>query len=151
MTEIIQSFSSMLRRALGDRITADAGTFVEMMAEDGVMEFPYAPAGLPTRLEGRAAIASHLEEAGKMIAFDRMGEPVVHPSTDCDIVVLEFEGFGRGIATGEPYDQRYISVIRTSGGLITHYRDYWNPLAVLRATKGAALVDALIGGKADHA
>lgn len=73
MTENIQSFSSMLRRALGDRITADAGTFVEMMAEDGVMEFPYAPAGLPTRLEGRAAIASHLEEAGKMIAFDRMG------------------------------------------------------------------------------
>lgn len=133
------------------RVTADAGTFVELMAEHGVMEFPYAPAGLPTRQEGRAAIASHLEEAGKMIAFDRMGEPVVHPSTDPDIVILEFDGFGRGIATGEPYHQRYISVIRTSGGRITHYRDYWNPLAVLRATKGATLVDALVTEKADHA
>ncbi|MFW2853584.1 nuclear transport factor 2 family protein [Sphingomonas sp. TX0543] len=151
MTENIQSFSSMLRQALGDRIDADATTFVEMMADDGVMEFPYAPAGLATRLEGRAAIAGHLEEAGKMIAFDRMGEPVVHPSTDPDIVVLEFEGFGRGVTTGEPYDQSYISVIRTSGGRIVHYRDYWNPLVALRATKGAALIDALVAGKADHA
>ncbi|MBB3941521.1 hypothetical protein GGR39_003198 [Novosphingobium fluoreni] len=151
MTENIQSFSSMLRQALGDRIDAGAGTFVEMMAEDGVMEFPYAPAGLPTRLEGRAAIASHLEEAGRMIAFDRMGEPVVHPSTDPDIVVLEFEGFGRGVATGEPYDQTYISVIRTANGHIVHYRDYWNPLVVLRAAMGAALIDALVAGKADHA
>lgn len=151
MTENIQSFSSMLRRALGNRINPDAGTFVEMMAEDGVMEFPYAPAGLPTRLEGRIAIADHLEETGKMIAFDRMGEPVVYPSTDPDVVVVEFEGFGRGVASGEPYDQTYISVIRTSGGHITRYRDYWNPLVVLRATKGAALIDALIGRKADHA
>lgn len=151
MTENIQSFSSMLHRALGDRVNADAGTFVEMMAEDGVMEFPYAPAGLPTRLEGRAAIASHLEEAGRMIAFDRMGEPVVHPSTDPDVVIVEFEGFGRGVATGEPYDQTYISVIRMSGGRIAHYRDYWNPLVVLRATKGPALIDALVAGKADHA
>lgn len=151
MTESIQSFSSMLRQALGDKITADAGTFAEMMAEDGVMEFPYAPAGLPTCLKGRAAIANHLEEAGKMIAFNRMGEPAVHPSTDPDIVVLEFEGCGRGVATGEPYDQRYILVIRTPGGRVTHYRDYWNPLAVLRVAKGAALVDALVGGKADNA
>ncbi len=103
------------------------------------------------RTATRAAIASHLEEAGKMIAFNRMGELAVHPSTDPDIVVLEFEGCGRGVATGEPYDQRYILVIRTPGGRVTHYRDYWNPLAVLRVAKGAALVDALVGGKADNA
>ncbi len=86
-----------------------------------------------------------------MIAFDRMGEPVVHPSTDPDVVIVEFEGFGRGVATREPYDQNYISVIRTANGHIVHYRDYWNPLVVLRATKGAALIDALVAGKADHA
>jgi ketosteroid isomerase-like protein len=150
MTENIQSFSSMLRDALGARINPDAPGFVEMMADDGVMEFPYAPAGMPTRLEGRAAIAAHLERIGGMIAFDRMGTAVVHPSTDPDLVVIEFEGFGRGVATGEPYDQRYISVIRTAGGRITHYRDYWNPLVVLRAVKGSASVDALAAVEANH-
>lgn len=151
MTENIQSFSSMLRQALGDRIDADAATFVEMMAEHGVMEFPYAPAGLPTRLEGKAAIAAHLAAVGEMIAFDRMGAAVVHPSTDPNVVVIEFEGFGRGVTTGEPYDQRYVSVVRTAEGRIVHYRDYWNPLVVLRATRGAALVDALTSGEAGHA
>lgn len=151
MTENIQSFSSMLRHALGDRIDAGAESFLEMMADDGVMEFPYASTGLPTRLEGRAAIANHLEELGKIIAFDRMGEPVVHSSVDPAVVIVEFEGFGRGLTTGEPYDQHYISVIRTSGGRIVHYRDYWNPLVVLRATKGAAVIDALVAGRADHA
>ncbi|MDY0969224.1 MULTISPECIES: nuclear transport factor 2 family protein [Sphingomonas] len=151
MTENIESFSSLLRQTLGDRIDADASSFVEMMAEDGVMEFPYSPAGLPTRLEGRAAIATHLMGLSEIIAFDRMGAAVVHPSTDPNVVIIEFEGFGRGVATGEPYDQRYVSVIRTAGGRIVHYRDYWNPLVVLRATKGAALVDALTTGEGGHA
>jgi ketosteroid isomerase-like protein len=80
-----------------------------------------------------------------------MGEAVVHPSTDPGVVIIEFEGFGRGVTTDEPYDQRYVSVIHTARGRIVHYRDYWNPLVVLRATKGAALVDALTTGEATHA
>jgi ketosteroid isomerase-like protein len=62
------------------------------------------------------------------------------------VVIIEFEGFGRGVGTGEPYDQRYISVIRTNRGRIAHYRDYWNPMVVLRATRGGALIDALVAG-----
>lgn len=150
MTDSVESFSTMLRKALGDRIDADASTFVEMVADDVVMEFPYSPPGFPTRLNGRAAIARHLEGLGDIIAFDRMGEPTVHPSSDPDVVIIEFEGFGRGVATGEPYDQSYVSVIRTRGGRIVRYRDYWNPLVVLRATKGAALIDALVAGDAGH-
>lgn len=150
MTDNVESFSTMLRKALGDRIDADASTFVEMVADDGVMEFPYSPAGFPARLEGRAAIARHLEGLGDIIAFDRMGEPIVHPSIDPDVVVIEFESFGRGVVTGEPYDQRYVSVIRTGGGRIVHYRDYWNPLVILRAAKGAALIDALVAGDPGH-
>lgn len=150
MSENIESFSAMLRRALGDRIDKDAGSFTDMMAEHAVMEFPYAPPGLPVRLDGRHAVARHLERAAGLVAFDRMGEPTVHPSTDPDVVVIEFDGFGHGVATGEPYDQRYISVIRTENGQIVHYRDYWNPIIVLRATRGAAFVDALVGGNSNH-
>jgi hypothetical protein len=150
MSENIQSFSAMLRSALGDRIDPGASSFTDMLAEHAVMEFPYAPPGLPVRLDGRDAIAGHLDMAAGLIAFDRMGEPTVHPSTDPGVVVLEFEGCGHGVATGEPYGQSYISVIRTEGGRIVHYRDYWNPIAVLRATKGAEFVDALTGGDAGH-
>jgi ketosteroid isomerase-like protein len=37
------------------------------------------------------------------------------------------------VATGKPYNQRYISVIETREGRIVKYRDYWNPLILLRA------------------
>lgn len=150
MSDNIESFSTLLRKALGDRIDADASTFLDMMAEDAVMEFPYSPPGFPLRLDGRAAVARHLEGLSDVIVFDGMGEPTVHPSTDPDVVIIEFDGFGRGAATGEPYDQRYVSVIRTEGGRIIHYRDYWTPLVVLRATRGAALIDALVAGDAGH-
>lgn len=150
MSDNIESFSAMLRRALGDRIDKDASAFTDMMAEHAVMEFPYALPGLPVRLDGRDAVARHLERAAALIAFDRMGEPTVHPTTDPNLVIIEFEGFGHGVETGEPYDQRYISVIRTEGGRIVHYRDYWNPIAVLRATKGAAAVEALVVGDAGN-
>jgi ketosteroid isomerase-like protein len=150
MSENIESFSTMLRKALGKRIEKDASTFTDMLAAHVVMEFPYAPPGLPLRVEGRDAVARHLQMAAGLIAFDRMGEATVHPSTDPDVVVIEFEGFGRGVATGEPYDQSYISVIRTENGRIVHYRDYWNPLVVLRSTRGAQFVDTLLGADARH-
>ncbi len=150
MSENIESFSAMLRTALGDRIDRDASSFTDMLDEHAVMEFPYALPDLPDRLAGRDAIARHLEGLGGLISFDRMSEPTVHPTTDPAVVIVEFEGFGRGVATGAPYDQRYISVIRTENGRIVLYRDYWNPIAVLRATKGPAFVDALVAGDASH-
>lgn len=52
MTDTVESFSTMLRKALGYRIDADASTFLEMVADDGVMEFPFSPQGFPTRLDG---------------------------------------------------------------------------------------------------
>lgn len=131
------SFSAMLRQALGDRLAADATTFVQMMAEDGVMEFPYAPPGAVRRLEGRAAVERHLGSLAGLIEFDRMIDLVVHDTRDAGVVVLEFGCTGRGVATGAPYDQRYVSIIRVRDGRITHYRDYWDPLIVLRALGGA--------------
>ena len=143
MTEGVESFSAMLRSALGVRIVPEADTFVKMIADDCIMEFPYSPPGFPSRLEGNAAVTHHMESLGELIAFDRICKPTVYATTDPNVVIVEFEGFGRGVATGEPYEQLYISVIRTFGGKIVSYKDYWNPLAVLRATRGGAYVDAI--------
>jgi uncharacterized protein len=137
----VLSFSAMLRQALGDSLASDANTFVDMFAENGVMEFPYAPPGLTTRLDGRQAVAAHLQSLSGEIAFDRMSAPKVYQTNDAGIFVLEFMGFGKAIASGEPYEQTYISVIKVRDGHIVHYRDYWNPLVLLKTT----------GGKADFA
>jgi uncharacterized protein len=150
MADSVQSFSEMLRSALGSRLAVDATSFVEMFSKDGIMEFPYAPPGMPDRLEGRNALAQHLNGLADQIVFDWMEVPIVHDTTDPGVVILEFRGGGRGVATGERYDQTYISVIRVRDGHIIHYRDYWNPLAALRAIHGRPFVVALEAGGAGH-
>ncbi|WP_308813922.1 nuclear transport factor 2 family protein [Sphingomonas sp. GV3] len=132
MSDSVQDFPKMLREALGNRVVADAVSFTDMLADDAVMEFPFTPPGMPERLEGRDAVAEHLVKLARLISFDRIG-PATVIASDARTSVLAFEGIGRGIHTGVPYEQRYLSVITTCGGRIVRYVDYWNPLAVVRA------------------
>ena len=135
-TAEIGGFSAMLKKALGPLVDQQAKGFVEMMAEDAVMEFPYAPPGVVRKLVGRAALADHLQRIGGMIDFTGFSQPVVHRTENPEIVILEFTCDGTIPATGRPYQQHYISVITLRDGRIIHYLDYWNPLVVLDAMGG---------------
>jgi hypothetical protein len=146
VTETKPTVLTMLLGALGDRVDPAAKSFIDMMADDFVMEFPFARPGMPTRVDGRAAVLAHLVKVGEGVSVDSASNLVVHETTDLDVVVLEFDGHGRSAKTGEPYEQRYISVIRTRGGKITHFKDYWNPIQGLKAQLGSAVVDAFILG-----
>lgn len=129
----VESFSNFLRRNLSDYLRPEARAFTEMLAEDAVFEFPYAPPGSVTRIEGRAKIAEHVALIGGLLEFGEMSLSALHHTTRSGAVILEFSCTGRAIETGKPYNQRYISVITIQNGLITHYADYWNPLVVIEA------------------
>ncbi|HEX4196731.1 MAG TPA: nuclear transport factor 2 family protein [Caulobacteraceae bacterium] len=146
MTAVKPTILDMLTGALGGRVDPAAKSFVEMMSDDFVMEFPYARPGMPTRVEGRAAVLAHLVKVGEGVSVESASNLVVHETTDPEVVILEFDGHGRSAKTGEPYEQRYISVIRTRGGKIVHFKDYWNPIQGLKAQLGSAAVDAFILG-----
>src|SRR5271168_4167502 len=142
MIDTVQSFSAMLRETLGERLNPGAGTFVQMFAEDGVMEFPYALPS-PKRLEGREALAAHLAYLARLVELLSVSDVVKHETTDPEVFIVEFASSGRAVATGEPFEQRYISVIRVRDGRIVHYKDYWNPLAILRTMRGREFVESL--------
>jgi len=142
MIDTVQSFSAMLRETLGDRLNPGAETFVEMFAEDGVMEFPYALPS-PRRLEGREALAAHLAYLARLVELLSVSDVAKHETTDPEVFIVEFASSGRAVATGEPFEQRYISVIRVRDGHIVHYKDYWNPLAILRTMRGREFVESL--------
>ncbi|WP_370676186.1 nuclear transport factor 2 family protein [Pleomorphomonas sp. PLEO] len=148
--DVLPTFSAMLRSAIGDLLEPSAGSFLEMFAEDGVMEFPYAPPGSVKVLHGRSALADHLKRFPEILSIDGFSVPQVWRTDTPGTVILEMECKGRGIRTGEPYDQTYISVVTTKDGRIQRYKDYWNPLVVLRAIGGS---DALkqVMGESNHA
>lgn len=145
MADKFDSFSDLLRAVLGDRL-ASADSLPDLFADNVIFEFPYAPDGLPKRLEGAAALAAHLERLGPLLTFGQMELGGVYAVGDT--VVFEFSCTGEGVNTGAPYNQVYISVVTLREGRITHYRDYWNPLVVLKALGGAEAATAAYAGAA---
>ena len=147
MTRKFDSFSRLLRSALGENL-APGKEISDLFAEDIVFEFPYAPEGVPRRLSGKAALMNHLGRISPLLEFGEMTLHRVHPSGET--FVLEFSCEGTGRQTGAPYNQRYVSVVTLSDGLIVRYVDYWNPLVLLSALGGAEATEAAFAeGAAD--
>ncbi|RJQ67886.1 nuclear transport factor 2 family protein [Pseudonocardiaceae bacterium YIM PH 21723] len=122
--------SELFRHSMDLMLAKDIQSWLDLWAEDGVMEFPFAPPGWPTRLEGRSAIADYMRDYPDHIDLHEIQFLHLHQTTDPDTVVAETRGLGRILATGAPFDMTYIVVATTRDGLFTGYRDYWSPLAV---------------------
>lgn len=128
------AFSRFLKEVLDGLLDPELQNVEDFFAPEAIFEFPFAPPGLPQKLEGAAAIRAHLERLPEMIEILEIGTPSVHRSQQAGVCIVEFEVRGRAVATDRPYNQRYINVIQVRDGRIIHYRDYWNPLVVLEAT-----------------
>jgi ketosteroid isomerase-like protein len=117
------------------RLTAAGRTdeWVDLFAPDAVLEFPFAPAGVPQRVTGRDALVAHM--SGFPETFDvEFVDLVFHETVDPGLVIAEFRSKGTALTTGKPYEQTCISVVRTDDDArITHYLDYWNPLVAIEA------------------
>jgi ketosteroid isomerase-like protein len=117
------------------RLTAAGRTdeWVNLFAPDAVLEFPFAPAGVPQRVTGRDALVAHM--SGFPETFDvEFVDLVFHDTVDPGLVIAEFRSKGTALPTGKPYEQTCISVVRTDDDArITHYLDYWNPLVAIEA------------------
>jgi ketosteroid isomerase-like protein len=133
--QTMELFAALLRSGMGDHLVPEAVSFLDMLAEDAIMEFPFAPPGLPQCLDGKVAIRNHVENLGHMIQLRGFSSSGVHRFASG--FVLEFTCTGTATQTGRPYNQEYVSVITLREGRIVRYRDYWNPLHVLDAMKPA--------------
>ncbi|WP_189953308.1 nuclear transport factor 2 family protein [Streptomyces alanosinicus] len=124
------SAEELYRHSLRLLLDKDIAGWVGLWAEDGVMEFPFAPPGWPGRLEGRDAIAAYMRDYPDHIDLHGFPELRIHRTASPWTIVVEMRGVGRLVETGAPFDMTYIAVVSAREGRFTSYRDYWNPLAV---------------------
>ncbi|MGI5519798.1 nuclear transport factor 2 family protein [Micromonospora sp. CA-259024] len=109
----------------------DTEAFVNLFASDGYIEWPYRPAGIPGRVEGRDQIREFLTaQANGLVKFDDYRNTVIHETTDPQVAIVEYEAHGTVIPTGAPLHQTIIAVLRIRDGLVVSYRDYLNPLVL---------------------
>jgi uncharacterized protein len=133
-------------RHLALMLEKDMSGWVDLWAEDGVFEFPFAPPGFPRRLDGKAAVRDYIKDYPNHIDLAAFRDVQVHPTVDPDMLIVEMRAEGRIVATGKPYAMPYIYVLTVRDGKIVGYRDYWNPLVALEALGGAEALTAAFNG-----
>ncbi|WP_434599694.1 nuclear transport factor 2 family protein [Streptomyces sp. A5-4] len=122
--------ADLYRHGLQLLLDKDIAAWVELWDENGILEFPFAPEGWPQRLEGKAAVAEYMRGYPDHIDLHDFPHVEIHQTVTPETIVVEMRGVGRLVETGGPFDMPYIAVVAVKNGLITGYRDYWNPLAL---------------------
>jgi uncharacterized protein len=107
--------------------------YADLFAADGTFELPFAPPGMPRRIEGREQIRAFFRAGTERVqsATPRRWEfrsVVIHETVDPEVIVTEFEVHGEVLDTGEPYQFSNLQVLTARNGEIVSLRDYWNPL-----------------------
>lgn len=122
--------TDVYRHGLRLLVDKNIPAWVGLWAAEGVLEFPFAPDGWPKRLDGRTAIGDYMRDYPDHIDVHDFPDVRIHRTDAAETIVVEMRGVGRLVENDKPFDMSYIAVVTVKDGLITHYRDYWNPLAV---------------------
>ena len=140
--QIVQSYMVLYAQQSWD-------AWIDLWADDGVLEFPFAPAGRRARYAGKADILAYMQATAARMGGHIKSEGLEYfrilPMAEPGAICLEMAVKGRVVATGAPYAQKYISIIETRGGKITVYREYWNPLVSIDANGGREAWSAAFG------
>ncbi|MGO1054615.1 nuclear transport factor 2 family protein [Crossiella sp. CA198] len=118
-------------------LAKDMAAFADLWATAGIMEFPFAAPGGPSRIEGREAVREYLRSYPEIVDIREFPSVRVHETTDPEVLVAEFEATGFVVASGAPYRLGYVAVLTIRDGEIHTYRDYWSPAAVAGLLDGA--------------
>jgi ketosteroid isomerase-like protein len=117
----------------------DGKHFFDTIADDAFFDFRYDFSGWPRTIRGRAALMDQFSGYGKSIKPHSADGLFVHRSQDNRVVILEYNVHGTILATGVPYDNRFISVITIEKRKVVHWRDYMDSLAAWTALNGKAV------------
>lgn len=118
--------AEVLEQALEGFRTGNLQPLTDLMAEDAVWEFPYAPPDR-RRIEGKSNIVKFFQAFLSSAAVIDFKDIEIHRMVDPDCVVAELTGCRTVRTTGTVFEGRYVEVCHTKNGFIKLYREYWNP------------------------
>lgn len=116
--QILATLSRLEYEPLGDLLT-----------EDAVLEFPFAPDHMPRRVEGRTAVIEAMSILPQLFSSFRMSASAMFASPDSDSLVVEAESSGT-LRKGGFYANRYVTLFRFRGERVALWREYYDPLRV---------------------
>ncbi|MEV4753598.1 nuclear transport factor 2 family protein [Micromonospora sp. NPDC049559] len=126
-------------RRMQEAVLGDNPTLLpaELLAEDIVVETPFSPPGM-RRYDGREAWLAYYRatSAALRVRFERFRELATHQTDDPEVIVVEYELTGTVVSTGVRSSVTCVGVLRVRDGLIRHWREYQDVLAISEALNG---------------
>jgi ketosteroid isomerase-like protein len=107
----------------------------ELLADDVVIETPFAAPGRPTRVEGRQRWLAGVNPQRTAIPlhFDGCTTRAVHDTADPDTIVVEYDLSATNTNTGQRGTAAFIGVLTVRNGKVALWREYQNTLAIQQA------------------
>ena len=118
----------------------DGEHYFDTLADDVLFEFRYEFPGWPQITRGRDNLIALYCGYGGNISLYRGDSLIVHPSDSGRVVTLEYEVHGKVLATGTPYDNRFVSIATIENRKIVRWRDYMDSLAAWTALNTSSQV-----------
>lgn len=109
-----------------EAVTTDAGQLRAVWAPGGVLEFPYAPADMTSRIEGVDALVAFFDGPRRWGGWSF--EPVrLVDDESRRLHVAEIHATATWVETRRPYVQDYVIWMELDeAGRIAHWREYWD-------------------------
>jgi uncharacterized protein len=109
-------------------LSGDADGFADLFAPDAVIEAPFAPPGVPARLESREAIREYSRHVlASPLRFEDVEVAELYQTQDPEVVIVEMRAKGTVTTTGRPFAATSIQVLRIREGQIVLFRDFADP------------------------
>jgi len=127
----LDPFFNIIQEGLAGLVDGDH--YFETISEHAVFEFRYVFPGWPASISGRDALMALYAGYGDSMVLHKANALVVHQSQNPCVLILEYEVQGKAVRTGNPYHNRFVSIITIEGRKIVHWRDYMDSLAAMSA------------------
>ena len=86
---------------------------VQMYAEEGVMEYPFAPKGWPERVTGHQELRKHMRDYPDHLDIKRFTDLTIYETVNPEVIIPEFTAEGVVVQTGRTYQSRYLDIVTT--------------------------------------
>jgi uncharacterized protein len=107
----------------------------DLLADDVVVEAPFAPPGRPNRFEGKQQWLdfANPQRAAFPINIEACRTLAIHDTADPATIVVEYELIGTATKTNRRGTATFIAVLTVRDGKIARWREYQNTMALQEA------------------
>ncbi|MFF5992689.1 nuclear transport factor 2 family protein [Prauserella flavalba] len=119
--------------------TLDVAAVAPLFHEDGVLDIPYAPSGIPRTLAGRAAIDEFYRALPELVTPMNFAGYRISALEEDGEFVAEYTSDSSMKQTGVPYRNTYVARVTVRDGKIARFAEFFDPIPLVEALGGRVI------------